>query len=311
MQIDAEGRRAMLKDTAKRKDVDRFLLKAMDLKAKEQSWLGRVNQLFGSDTEQEALQIVTELAQEHSESEGGKLAKKIDFQEKIVRPRSINRRNPEPWSQITGGSRAHQLVPSEDPQPLYNRAVLSWGFLRGSDLCTVQEAEGPTSGLGPLSGSEGVIQATRIDEVMAPEPVTGGDSSAHSGSSSRARKSLILGLWKSTGKSWQASGTSAMKSPARDLAARSETWDDDLERSSEAWAQQCLWEHGPPSLLMSIGGQNLAVALGQSWYDEVKDYTYPYPHECNPFCPDRCSGPMCTHYTQIVWATTTKVGSAR
>lgn len=37
----------------------------------------------------------------------------------------------------------------------------------------------------------------------------------------------------------------------------------------------------------------------QSWYDEVKDYTYPYPHECNPWCPERCSGPMCTHYTQV------------
>lgn len=41
----------------------------------------------------------------------------------------------------------------------------------------------------------------------------------------------------------------------------------------------------------------------QSWYDEVKDYTYPYPHECNPWCPERCSGPMCTHYTQVRWQT--------
>ncbi|XP_078524377.1 cysteine-rich secretory protein LCCL domain-containing 2 [Lissotriton helveticus] len=96
------------------------------------------------------------------------------------------------------------------------------------------------------------------------------------------------------------------------------TWDDELERSSEAWAQECKWEHGPAGLLMSIG-QNLAVHWGryrspafhvQSWYDEVKDYTYPYPHECNPWCPERCSGPMCTHYTQIVWSTTTKIGCA-
>lgn len=39
----------------------------------------------------------------------------------------------------------------------------------------------------------------------------------------------------------------------------------------------------------------------QSWYDEVKDYTYPYPHECNPRCRERCSGAMCTHYTQVMW----------
>ncbi|EMP36235.1 Cysteine-rich secretory protein LCCL domain-containing 2 [Chelonia mydas] len=96
------------------------------------------------------------------------------------------------------------------------------------------------------------------------------------------------------------------------------TWDDELERSAAAWAQECIWDHGPASLIMSIG-QNLAVHWGryrspafhvQSWYDEVKDYTYPYPHECDPWCPERCSGAMCTHYTQIVWATTTKVGCA-
>ncbi|KAM9817664.1 cysteine-rich secretory protein LCCL domain-containing 2 [Neosynchiropus ocellatus] len=95
-------------------------------------------------------------------------------------------------------------------------------------------------------------------------------------------------------------------------------WDDELEKSATYWAEQCQWDHGPQDLLMSIG-QNLAVHWGryrspafhvQAWYDEVKDYTYPYPHECNPWCPERCSGPMCTHYTQLVWATTSRVGCA-
>lgn len=95
-------------------------------------------------------------------------------------------------------------------------------------------------------------------------------------------------------------------------------WDDELERSATHWAEQCQWDHGPHDLLRSIG-QNLGVHWGryrppafhvQAWYDEVKDYTYPYPHECNPWCPDRCSGPMCTHYTQLVWATTSRVGCA-
>ncbi|KAG7481918.1 cysteine-rich secretory protein LCCL domain-containing 2 [Solea senegalensis] len=95
-------------------------------------------------------------------------------------------------------------------------------------------------------------------------------------------------------------------------------WDDELERSATHWAEQCQWDHGPQDLLMSIG-QNLGVHWGryrspayhvQAWYDEVKDYTYPYPHECNPWCPERCSGPMCTHYTQLVWATTNRVGCA-
>lgn len=37
----------------------------------------------------------------------------------------------------------------------------------------------------------------------------------------------------------------------------------------------------------------------QAWYDEVKDYSFPYPQECNPYCPLKCSGPVCTHYTQV------------
>ncbi|KAL4635167.1 cysteine-rich secretory protein LCCL domain-containing 1-like [Arapaima gigas] len=95
-------------------------------------------------------------------------------------------------------------------------------------------------------------------------------------------------------------------------------WDTELERSAEAWAETCLWEHGPASLLPHIG-QNLGAHWGryrpptfhvQAWYDEVRDYSYPYPQECNPYCPFRCSGPVCTHYTQLVWATSSRIGCA-
>ncbi|KAI1889062.1 hypothetical protein AGOR_G00175190 [Albula goreensis] len=95
-------------------------------------------------------------------------------------------------------------------------------------------------------------------------------------------------------------------------------WDTELERTAEAWAETCLWEHGPASLLPQIG-QNLGAHWGryrpptshvQAWYDEVKDYTYPYPQECNPYCPFRCTGPVCTHYTQLVWATSSRIGCA-
>uniref|UniRef100_A0A8C9Z9D2 Cysteine rich secretory protein LCCL domain containing 1 n=1 Tax=Sander lucioperca TaxID=283035 RepID=A0A8C9Z9D2_SANLU len=95
-------------------------------------------------------------------------------------------------------------------------------------------------------------------------------------------------------------------------------WDTELERTAEEWAETCLWEHGPASLLPQIG-QNLGAHWGryrpptfhvQAWYDEVKDYTFPYPQECNPYCPFRCSGPVCTHYTQLVWATSSRIGCA-
>ncbi|XP_025028541.1 cysteine-rich secretory protein LCCL domain-containing 1 [Python bivittatus] len=96
------------------------------------------------------------------------------------------------------------------------------------------------------------------------------------------------------------------------------TWDVELERSAQSWAETCLWEHGPASLLPSIG-QNLGAHWGryrpltfhvQAWYDEVRDFSYPYPQECSPYCPFRCSGPVCTHYTQVVWATSNRIGCA-
>lgn len=95
-------------------------------------------------------------------------------------------------------------------------------------------------------------------------------------------------------------------------------WDDSLAKSAEAWAATCIWDHGPPYLMRFLG-QNLSVRTGRyqsilqlvkPWYDEVKDYAFPYPQDCNPRCPLRCFGPMCTHYTQMVWATTNRVGCA-
>uniref|UniRef100_G3PNG2 LCCL domain-containing protein n=1 Tax=Gasterosteus aculeatus aculeatus TaxID=481459 RepID=G3PNG2_GASAC len=95
-------------------------------------------------------------------------------------------------------------------------------------------------------------------------------------------------------------------------------WDTELERSAEHWAHTCRWEHGPSHMLTQIG-QNLGTHWGrdrpptyhvQAWYDEVRYYSYPYSQECNPHCPFRCSGPVCTHYTQLVWATSNRIGCA-
>uniref|UniRef100_A0A3Q3J0V1 SCP domain-containing protein n=1 Tax=Monopterus albus TaxID=43700 RepID=A0A3Q3J0V1_MONAL len=63
----------------------------------------------------------------------------------------------------------------------------------------------------------------------------------------------------------------------------------------------------PPS--MKYMGQNLSVTSGRfqsitdlvrSWYDEKHHFSY----------PERCSGPVCSHYTQMVWASTNRVGCA-
>ncbi|KAL2308280.1 hypothetical protein Nmel_001293, partial [Mimus melanotis] len=106
-------------------------------------------------------------------------------------------------------------------------------------------------------------------------------------------------------------------STAKDTLFR-QVWDETLAKSAEAWAATCIWDHGPSYLLRFLG-QNLSVRTGRyrsilqlvkPWYDEVKDYAFPYPQDCNPRCPMRCYGPMCTHYTQMVWATSNRIGCA-
>ncbi|XP_042607417.1 peptidase inhibitor 15-like [Cyprinus carpio] len=85
-------------------------------------------------------------------------------------------------------------------------------------------------------------------------------------------------------------------------------WDERLAKSAESWAAQCIWDHGPPHVLRHIG-QNLSIISGRyrsitdlvrSWYDERHYFSY----------PNRCSGSVCTHYTQMVWATSNKIGCA-
>ncbi|XP_061865104.1 peptidase inhibitor R3HDML isoform X2 [Colius striatus] len=83
-------------------------------------------------------------------------------------------------------------------------------------------------------------------------------------------------------------------------------WDERLARAAEAWAARCLWDHGPPQLMKYVG-QNLSIHSGRyrsvtdmvkSWHQEKQHYSFPHPHECNPRCPSKCSGSVCSHYTQ-------------
>ncbi|KAK6479319.1 peptidase inhibitor R3HDML [Huso huso] len=85
-------------------------------------------------------------------------------------------------------------------------------------------------------------------------------------------------------------------------------WDERLAKSAEAWAAQCVWDHGPPQLMRYMG-QNLSIHSGRyrsiielvkSWHDEKQYYSF----------PNKCSGSVCTHYTQMVWANTNRMGCA-
>ncbi|XP_046896768.1 R3H domain containing-like [Hypomesus transpacificus] len=85
-------------------------------------------------------------------------------------------------------------------------------------------------------------------------------------------------------------------------------WDERLANSADSWASRCIWDHGPTQA-MKYMGQNLSINSGRyrsiielvrSWHDEKSSFSY----------PNRCSGSVCTHYTQMVWASTNRMGCA-
>ncbi|XP_004687075.1 PREDICTED: peptidase inhibitor R3HDML [Condylura cristata] len=92
-------------------------------------------------------------------------------------------------------------------------------------------------------------------------------------------------------------------------------WDEQLARSAEAWASQCIWAHGPPQLMRYVG-QNLSMHSGRyrsvvdlvkSWSEERRHYSFPAPGDCHRHC---CRGSVCSHYTQMVWASSSRLGCA-
>ena len=87
------------------------------------------------------------------------------------------------------------------------------------------------------------------------------------------------------------------------------TWSSDAAAVAQAWAANCVYQHNAGR---GQRGENIAAsappghwALGDAvaaWAGEVKDYDYT-SNTC-------ASGQQCGHYTQIVWATTLRVGCA-
>ncbi|XP_025894315.1 glioma pathogenesis-related protein 1-like [Nothoprocta perdicaria] len=94
------------------------------------------------------------------------------------------------------------------------------------------------------------------------------------------------------------------------------SWDPDLAKTAKGWAKKCIFEHniylkepGKAHPNFTPVGENLWTGSLQiftakqaitSWYNEVNDYTYE-TNSCRR---------VCGHYTQIVWATSYKVGCA-
>nr|XP_025039645.1 glioma pathogenesis-related protein 1-like [Pelodiscus sinensis] len=94
------------------------------------------------------------------------------------------------------------------------------------------------------------------------------------------------------------------------------TWDSALAKTAKAWAKRCIFDHnvylkipGKVHPDFTPVGENIWTgslslfsvnAALKSWYDEVTNYN---------FETRNCIG-KCGHYTQVVWATSYKVGCA-
>ncbi|XP_052061740.1 GLIPR1-like protein 1 [Mytilus californianus] len=91
------------------------------------------------------------------------------------------------------------------------------------------------------------------------------------------------------------------------------TWSKQLASVAQAHADKCIWSHNSErssqASSFSYVGENLYVTTSSyeyldkgvaSWVNEKKDYDY---------ASNSCSG-VCGHYTQLVWADSTKLGCA-
>ncbi|CAN8326610.1 unnamed protein product [Cochlearia groenlandica] len=86
-------------------------------------------------------------------------------------------------------------------------------------------------------------------------------------------------------------------------------WDAKLARYAQWWANQrrndcdLIHSNGPygENLFWGSGNRWSPVQAANGWLSEARSYNY-YSNSCN--------GPMCGHYTQIVWKSTQKIGCA-
>ncbi|XP_067166534.1 peptidase inhibitor 16 [Apteryx mantelli] len=96
---------------------------------------------------------------------------------------------------------------------------------------------------------------------------------------------------------------SQVSPPAMDMLKMS--WDTDLEAFAQAYAEKCIWDHNKErgrrgeNLFAMTPTLDLEFAV-EDWNGEEKYYNLTTT-TCAP-------GQMCGHYTQVVWASTHRIG---
>ncbi|KAG8738122.1 hypothetical protein FRC10_007268 [Ceratobasidium sp. 414] len=74
-------------------------------------------------------------------------------------------------------------------------------------------------------------------------------------------------------------------------------WDDSLSASAQAWANQCIFQHSQAGQNLAAGTGNPSATTAVGWWNaERSDY--------DP------SNPQPSHWTQVVWKSSTKLGCA-
>ena len=88
-------------------------------------------------------------------------------------------------------------------------------------------------------------------------------------------------------------------------------WDAKLARYARAYANQrrhdCLLVHSPGEAY----GENIFWGQGRRWSATDVVASWVAEKQWYHYDTNTCSGPDCSHYTQIVWRTTEKLGCAK
>uniref|UniRef100_A0ACB8FF87 Peptidase inhibitor 16 n=1 Tax=Sphaerodactylus townsendi TaxID=933632 RepID=A0ACB8FF87_9SAUR len=85
------------------------------------------------------------------------------------------------------------------------------------------------------------------------------------------------------------------------------SWDSELEAFAKDYATKCIWEHNKErgwrgENLFTMSGDLTVKTAVENWYNE-----YQYYNMTTLICAE---GEMCGHYTQVVWASSNRVGCA-
>ncbi|KAK0465392.1 CAP domain-containing protein [Desarmillaria tabescens] len=159
-----------------------------------------------------------------------------------------------------------------------------------SEVSSVTQ-ESSTEESRPESTSEATVTETTVEtqtlvESGGAESTATATSSASASSSSSSASSSDIDAW-----------LTAHNTVRKDHGANNLTWSDEVAATAQAWADQCSFDHSSTSY-----GENLAEASGDP---DIASAVQLWANEASEYDP---SNPTYSHFTQMVWKSTTELG---